>query len=149
MAKIKISRSTIQHAYTIACDYIHEHPLYNEKKCFLHYSFLIVDDRIHTWATNNRITPDKKWGYEKLRRWDDAYVPGTHSELGVIQKCFNFLKHEVYKWSIINIRLNRKRELRLSAPCFVCRGWLKVLGCEKIIFSIENGWSEILDMEKL
>lgn len=141
---MKIPHQLLEKSYEIALENLDKHPLYNEKKCFLHYSFLIINEDIHTWATNNRITPDRRWGYEKLRRWDDSYIPGTHSELGVIQKCFNFLKHQVKEWGIINIRLNRRGELRLSAPCFVCRGWLQALGCSKIVFTVENGWSEMI-----
>lgn len=143
---MKISHHLLHKAYDIAFKNLPTHPLYNEKKCFLHYSFLVVNEDILMWATNNRITPDKRWGYEKLRRWDNSYVPGTHSELGVIQKCFHFLKHQVKEWGIINIRLNRNGELRLSAPCFVCRGWLNALGCSKIVFTVENGWSKMISL---
>lgn len=143
---MKIPHQLLEKSYEIALKNLETHPLYNEKKCFLHYSFLIINEDIYTWATNNHITPDRRWGYEKLRRWDDSYIPGTHSELGVIQKCFNFLRYRVEEWGIINIRLNRRGELRLSAPCFVCRGWLQALGCSKIVFTVENGWSEMISL---
>ncbi|MCS7317595.1 MAG: hypothetical protein NZZ41_04690 [Candidatus Dojkabacteria bacterium] len=141
---MKIKEKMLYEAYEIAVNNLQNHPLFHEKKCFLHYSFLVHDQEIISWSTNNRIIPEKRWGYEKLRRWDDSYIPGTHAELALITRFWHEFKYEFKKFGIINIRLNRHKQRRLSAPCMMCSRWLRALKCSTIIFTTDNGWAEVV-----
>lgn len=104
-----------------------------------HYSFIVQNNKLIEWAYNHTDTPPIHMGYHKRINWG---VPKTHSELAAWRAAKGLLNQNK-NFEIINIRLNRKGELRNSQPCVCCYDFLKSMGCNNCIFSIDNGWARL------
>ena len=104
---------------------IKNHPEYNN---YPHFTYFVQNNVIVSSGINKSIVPDKKWGYRTAKDFLSKY----HSELDCWRRC----KEKPNNMFAINIRLNKKRETRMSAACSVCRKILKSIGISKCYFSI-------------
>lgn len=119
----------LNQALQIAQRHYSKHP---EFKYYLHYTFVIEDNQLVEWSTNKTGPPDIHFGYHRRAK--------LHSELRAYKKARGLLSG---RFEIINLRLNRQGQIRLSAPCVVCREWLTAVGCESMWFSLnEEGWAK-------
>lgn len=125
----------------MAVDKLPRHPLF-DTKCFVHFSFVVVDNTIIEYGWNSHAPPDKHWGYDKLRKWSNDYVAGTHSELCAFKRARGLLRGAAF--DMVNVRLGLNNTLRMSAPCSVCQSWLGAVGCRYIAFTVEDGWAEMV-----
>lgn len=121
-------KSLLNQCLTLAKKKLYKHP---QLEHYPHFSFIIVDNQICGFGTNNSHEPDKKYGYHKRIDKDD-FIPKTHSEADALRKCRNRLTN---KWEIVNIRLSKAGLTRLSCPCSVCLRLLLCFNCSKIYFS--------------
>lgn len=100
-----------------------------------HYSFIIADNSILEYSPNTNHVVPKHFGYEARIGGNEAFC---HSEIAAYQKAKGLLLGR--KFEIVNIRLNKSGEIRLSKPCSVCFTVLRGLGCKKFYFSSEIGF---------
>jgi len=101
-----------------------------------HFSFLIQGNTIIGWATNRggsgvALT---QFGYRKTSK--------RHSETEVYRKVKGIMDH-TKSFIVINIRLNRQDELRMSCPCDNCYNFLSYVGCKTIWFSTPTGFNKM------
>lgn len=127
--KAKILTYCLHHAYT----YLPKHPQYNY---YPHYSYIIQNNTLIEWGTNQEGAPPIHFGYNSQSR-----CPKLHSELVAYRKARGILNNEPF--DMLNIRLNRQRQLRLSAPCSACQQWLASVGCRSVWFSTEDKFGKI------
>src|ERR1035437_6390328 len=99
-----------------------KHP---EFRHFIHWSFLIQSNKLIGYATNRSAPPLIARGY--------ALHGKSHSETECWRKC----KHRVdssIAFELVNIRLSRQGEFRVSKPCPNCYKFLCSLGCTQIVY---------------
>lgn len=111
---------------------IHKHPEYEN---YMHWSFIIKDNKIISKGVNHNTEPHKKFGYHELKRGLD-FRPKFHSELDSIVSS----KRNVRESIMINIRLSKSGEIKTSLPCKSCRRILKIFGIKKCYFTTEYNW---------
>jgi len=116
-------------------------PLHPQLECYPHYTFLIQGNQLVEWATNTSQDPPVHYGY-KRKCADPDYRPKVHSEIAAYRKAKGILKKN-QGFEVINIRLNRSRQVRLSRPCVCCFEILKDLGCRRFYYSCNIGWLKI------
>jgi hypothetical protein len=108
------------------------HPELNN---FPHYSFILKDNKITSWARNSKIEPPRHFGYH--RDWDATYRPKYHAELAA------YRKHPIKPpFEIINVRMSKQGLLRISKPCLACTRLMTALGCRKFYYSFQGGFLE-------
>lgn len=128
-----MKKSILVLAKSISLSKMHLHP---ELENFIHFSFIVQNNKIIEWGMNRRSIPPKHYGYNKRNTSDKNFVPKKHSEIDAYIKARDLLdKRKTFE--MINVRLNKKGELRLSKPCFCCYELLKELGC-KIFYYSDN-----------
>lgn len=110
---------------------LHNHPQYAH---YIHYSFLVQDNKILACGTNNARTPEPHFGY--AARIQDGR-PKTHSEISAWKRGKGLLITRK-SWEIVNVRLNKAGSILLSKPCCCCYDIMKNLGCNRFYFSIDN-----------
>ena len=136
-----MKKSLLNEAYRLSCEKVDRHPL--KGVSFTHFSFVVVGNEIIEFGMNSHHEPEKHWGYDaRNRAWDKSFQGTTHSELAAFKRARGLLKGD--EFDLINVRLGANNTLRLSAPCSVCMGWLPAVGCEKIWFSVNDGWAKVI-----
>ena len=132
-----MKKTLFREAVRIARDKLTSHPQLGH---FMHYSFIVQNNKIIEWGFNIAHEPPKHYGYhERLK--DAINKPKMHSEIACYQKAKGLLNKNK-KFEIINIRLDRNGELLNSAPCSCCHNLLTELGCHKFFFSSQIGFLE-------
>jgi tRNA(Arg) A34 adenosine deaminase TadA len=129
-----MKRSLFIEATQIAKKKLSKHP----QGTYSHYSFIVQKNELVGYGINQDGEPLVHWGYNKNKE-DPTYSPKIHSEIHAFRKNKALLKKN-QSFEIINIRLNRKGELRLSKPCKCCNYLLSELGCKKFYYSCETGF---------
>jgi hypothetical protein len=113
----------------------------------MHWTFIVQNNKILGWGTNNNAIPHKGLGFWNNRfdhREDgDQHEPKTHSELSAYKKAKGLLDPGK-KWEAVNIRLNREGAMKMSKPCRCCYEFLKTLECSSVHFSTDCGWAKIV-----
>lgn len=99
-----------------------------------HFTFIIQDNKIVEMGINRKGPPLKAFGYEEYQ--------GIHSENDAYKKAKGILNDQK-QFEAVNIRLNKRDELRLAAPCPCCYEFLTDLGCKTIWFSTAVGFAKI------
>jgi hypothetical protein len=100
---------------------------------FPHFSFVIWNNKILKWGTNSPGNTPIYLGYPAISK--------THAEFNVLKKCaHNMLNGAV----VVNIRLNREGDTKLSAPCKSCKRLLKRYGITSVYYSVDNDNFEFL-----
>lgn len=128
-----MKRSIIRTAEQIARSKNHIHPHQNG---FRHYTFVVQNNKILELGMNRLTQPERTRGYKDFS--------GRHAELDAMYKARGIMDHNK-PFEIINIRLNRRGELRLSKPCKVCDAWLRTTNCKTILYSTDDGF-EVLNL---
>lgn len=132
-----MKKSIINVVLKTARDKLDNHP---QTGHWMHYSFIIQYNKLIEWATNLNYDPPLHYGY-RTRINDINYKPKIHSEIASYKKAKGILKKDYFE--IINIRLNKMGELRLSKPCVCCYEILKALGCRSFYYSCDIGFLKV------
>src|SRR5581483_1238148 len=90
---------------------------------FLHFTFIVQNNKIVEWGRNHVGAPAKHMGYHN-RFVDETYSPKTHSELDAYRKGRGLIVNSK-PFEIVNIRVNRSGVMRQSKPCSCCYTILK------------------------
>jgi len=101
----------------------------NKNRC-KHCTFVIKKNTILAVGVNKR---DKT--HPVAKRFGHRFE-NIHSE---IDACTRFAI-DYSKVYLVNIRLNKWGEIKMSKPCICCTGWLTTLGVKKVIYSTESGF---------
>lgn len=111
--------------------------LHSEWGNYHHFSFLIWDGKILTWATN------KKDGCSHIKF---GYLPRSkvHSEYEAVRKAKSWV--DLSNCAIVNVRLNKLNETKLSAPCKSCKAYLVSQGINTVYYSVDNDSFEKLTL---
>ncbi|MEN9919956.1 MAG: hypothetical protein RL662_2392 [Bacteroidota bacterium] len=104
---------------------------------FPHFSFIIQNNKIIEWKTNSNAIPAIHLGY-KL----DGGMSKTHAEVNAYRAAKGLLNQNK-PFEIVNLRLNRQGEIRMSAPCKCCFTFLQTMGCSQCWFSTDFGMAKI------
>ncbi len=125
-----MKKSLLRVALNHAEEHLFTHPQLSH---FPHFSYIVMRNRIISWATNTSKEPPIHFGYH--RNWDGSYRPKLHAELNAYHKANIHSSFE-----IINIRLSKSKELRLSKPCYACFKLLRTHGCQRFWYSDLHGF---------
>lgn len=117
-----MKKTLIQEAVRIAKQALPTHPWFIHRKC--HFSFIVQNNKILEWGMNRQGNPPKAY----------PNFAAIHSEIDAFRKAKGIMNHNI-GFEIINIRLNRQGQLRLSAPCERCGPFIKAIGCTHVHFS--------------
>lgn len=98
-----------------------------------HYSFIVVRNQIIEYSPNTNLVLPKHFGYAARINDGEAF---THSEIAAYKKAKGLLLGR--KFEIVNIRLNKSGQIRLSKPCIVCYSLLQILGCYRFYYSTKE-----------
>lgn len=131
-AKRAVKKSLLDIATQIAHKNLENHPEYEH---YAHFAFIVKDNQIVDWGMNNSNPPPKHFGYGKRIKGAQAK---THAEIDAWKRARRIIGKSPFQ--IINIRLNRSRQLRLSKPCVCCHEIMEALGCTKFYYSSEVGF---------
>lgn len=134
-----MKKSLLYKALNIALSKLPQHPEYDY---FPHYSFVVQNNKILDYGTNNKKVPPYHHGFHK-RINNYVIGPKTHSEINAYRKAKGLLiKNRDFE--MINIRLNKKGQLRISKPCCCCYEILSELGCSKFFYSSDFGFLSLI-----
>lgn len=109
----------------------HTHPDNDQWNCFMHFSFIVYKNKILGYGMNQN-------GSAPISYPDHSKI---HSEVNAYKKCKHLLKDKTFE--MVNIRLTKKKSIRLSKPCKCCYSFLQNLNCRKIWFSTKCGFASL------
>lgn len=125
-----MKRKLLQECLQIARDKMQNHP---ESECYLHYSFIVQYDKIVGMGVNRAGTPLVGYPkYGKLHAESDAWFQCK----GILEKRDDF--------SVVNVRLSKAGELKISKPCVCCTRFLEKFGCKEVWFSTDVGFAKLV-----
>lgn len=101
---------------------------------FHHFAFVVQNNKIIEWATNKTGESPTVWGYQQTAK--------IHAEFWAYQKAKGLLDKNK-SFELVNLRLNKNNELRMSKPCSCCYNFLKSFGCIKIWFTTDLGFAQL------
>ena len=102
---------------------------------FRHFSFIIQRNKIVEWGKSlAQANPLTMFGYSTRS--------GVHSETNAYTKAKGILDKYI-PFNVVNIRLTKSGDLRLSKPCACCYSFLENFGCTSVWFSTEVGFAKI------
>jgi tRNA(Arg) A34 adenosine deaminase TadA len=127
-----MKKSLLDEAMKIASRNLPNHPEY---KHYAHFTFIVKNNQIIEWATNNSHLPPAHMGYQSRIK---GAQPKTHSEIMAYRRARRIIGKSSFQ--IINVRLNRSYQMRISKPCCCCFNIMKTLGCTKFYYSSEVGF---------
>ena len=115
------------------------HPEYGN---YHHFSFIVIGDNIIGYGMNDTkssTAPNPRFlGYGYIDNDEELKKAKVHSEINA------YFKNKYYidgaPFDVINVRLNKRGELRHSQPCECCLKFLKDMNVRRIYFSTENGF---------
>lgn len=102
---------------------------------FHHYTFIIQRGKVIEYGMNRCGPPPLGYGYPRE-------FGKIHSEVDAYKKAKGLLD-STYPFDIINIRLNKHDELRLSRPCRCCTNFLRSMECRNVYFSTDIGFARL------
>lgn len=112
---------------------ISNHPQFkNSKSNYIHYTYIIQDNKIIEQGANVSARPPKHFGYPEWSKIH-AEVTAWKKSKGLLDKSKTF--------EAVNVRLNRLGTIKNSKPCNCCSKFLKELGCNKIWFTTDVGFA--------
>ena len=132
---LQMNQKLLRDCLKVSLNRISNHP---QRSHYIHFSFAIVDNKIACVGTNKSATPDIHFGYNMR-----VEEPKVHSELDVYRKLRKKVRINRTEWSLINVRLNRSGEMKISKPCSVCHALLTDLGCKEIYYTTNGGWGNV------
>jgi len=113
--------------------------LHPRKGNYKHFSFIIQSNQLVEWGTNRANPPLIKFGYENHQM--------IHSE-NLAYKRGKGLLDKNKKFEVVNIRLNRSKQVKISKPCSHCLEYLKKMGCSNIWFTDKIGDFKKINLNK-
>lgn len=136
------------------------HP--ENKNGYHHFSFIVQKNQILGYGVNRSTGSNPTFDNNKIPKYDNfgflnsnsisrtlitGYKPyqKLHSESVAYFKIRGLLNHR-FKFEVVNIRLNKNSELKISRPCECCIRFLYGLGCSTVWFStglIEYKWAKL------
>ena len=125
----EVKTSLLNRCLDIARAYGDRHPEWGR---FMHYSFVIEGNKLVAWATNRAGPPQRRLGYRPSSK--------RHAEPAAWAKARGLLEGKG-RLEVVNIRLNRLGDMRISAPCACCHSFLSVVGVEKVWFTTDAGFA--------
>jgi len=96
---------------------------------FQHYTFVVRDNKIIEWGTNKSAEPLIFLGYSPHQK--------IHSEFMAWRAAKGLLHGKEFE--MVNVRLGKKSEIKISKPCEVCYAWLLTLNCSHIWYTTSSG----------
>lgn len=127
-----MKRSLLQEALRIAVRK-NTPETHEEWENYIHFTFVVQRNKIVEWGTNRSGRASIMHGFDPVRH-------KIHSEIDAFGKARGLLnKNEPFE--VINVRLNRSNDTRLSAPCKCCTAFLNSIGCRKTWFTTDAGWA--------
>ena len=126
-----MTKTLLNEALRRAEQSLDKHPQFDH---YLHWSFIVQHNTIIEWGMNREAEPPPQWGYRKNSK--------LHSEYVAYKKARGVLASGPFE--LINVRLNRQGQPKLSQPCRTCRQWLDALGCQRIVFTTNDGWASAI-----
>lgn len=105
------------------------HP--RQSKGYLHFTFLVWDGEIQKIGMNSNA---------QSLAVDIKDYQGLHSEIAATRNLRGVLSELRTGFDAVNIRMNRRCQLRMSKPCACCHKWLKSLGCRYVAYSTRAGF---------
>jgi hypothetical protein len=124
---VKVKKSILRECLRVSREKNTEE-LHPEWDNFHHFSFLIWQGKILVWATNkNSGCSHIKFGYSEMSK--------THSEFEVIRKR---LWVDLSGSAIVNVRLNKFGETRMSCPCKTCKAFVRRNGINTVYYTVDN-----------
>jgi hypothetical protein len=127
-----MKRNILRECLRIAREKLPRHPQYS---FYPHFSFIVQDNKLVEWATNTAGTPPVHLGYE-ARIMDGSAK--THAEFNAWRRARGIIVADK-PFECVNIRLNKRGEMRMSAPCSCCHSFLCELGCTSCYFTNDDG----------
>jgi hypothetical protein len=100
-----------------------------------HFTFVIQRGKIVEYGMNRAGPPPVGLGY-------NTEFGKIHSEIDAMRKAKGILDPNS-PVDIVNIRLNKQSELRLSKPCRCCAGFLELLDVRYVHFSTDIGFARL------
>lgn len=85
---------------------------------------------------NRKGPPIEGFGYSKS-------FGKIHSENDVYRKAKGLLDPQK-PFDIVNIRLNKSGDSRISKPCPCCSAFLETVGCRNVYFSTDDGFAKVV-----
>jgi hypothetical protein len=120
----------------ISREKLSRHP---EKDHWIHYSFVIQNNKIVEYGYNHNAEPPVFMGYNQRLSWSKAK---THSEFSA-WKAAKGLLNPNKSFDMVNIRLNTAGDERNSMPCKCCYAFLSEVGCNSVHFSTNCGFAKL------
>lgn len=103
---------------------------------YLHWSFIVQKNKILGRGKNKVGKPYYNgFGYSDISK--------IHSEGDVYRRVKGIIESNL-TFEVINIRLNRQGDLRLSKPCDCCFRFLNFVGCKTVYFSTDLGFARLM-----
>jgi tRNA(Arg) A34 adenosine deaminase TadA len=129
-----MQRRLLKQAVQLARNKLSNH----EQGSYAHFAFIVQNNTLIGYGVNQDGSPLVHWGYKRNKE-DPTYTPKIHAEIHAFRKN-KALIDKNKPFEIINIRLNKKGELRSSKPCTCCNELLTDLGCKRFFYSYNNGF---------
>ncbi len=111
-----------------------------------HYSFILYKNRVISIGQNNRKTNPvniKNLPHKEAKVIES--IKGTCSEYHAIQKLKSKTNIQTDKCIMINIRIDRNKDISYSKPCNYCRNLLRYFNFKRVYFSTPAGKFEIYE----
>lgn len=114
-----------------------------ERNFYMHWSFIIQRNKLIKHATNTNGEAPRHFGYAS--RLTSSGKPKLHAEFNCYNKCKNILDPRI-PFEIINVRLNRLNQIKISSPCNCCYSFLKnICNCSHCYFTTDQGiWAKTI-----
>ena len=129
-----MNQNLIMNCITFSKNYLTKHPEYI-KKGYLHFSFIVVDNKIIERGFNRSTNPPIHYGYPERSKLHSEIQAWIHAR-GLINGS---------KFEILNVRLNRTCQIRISKPCVYCFDLLSALGCKAFYYTTNEGTIECIN----
>jgi len=107
---------------------------------FKHFTFIIVGKSVIACIGIN----NKSKTHPLAKKYDHRFH-STHSEINAIAK-FPYPISYLKECIIVNIRLNKRGEIRLAKPCLPCQRLLKAFHVKNIYYSTNHETFEVLKL---
>ena len=120
----------LREALRVASRHNPRHPEWGN---YHHYSFVVQRNTILAWATNRTGPPFRRLGFDEDQK--------QHAEPLAWLRARKKLSPGLFE--VVNIRLNKRGDLRLSRPCACCTSFLAAAGCTAIWYSTPTGFRNL------
>ena len=129
----KLNKYMVKHCLNVAREMNNpeDHP---EWGCYHHFTFILDGNKILHYATNKKGDPLIYYGYPTYGK--------IHSEPEAYRGARHYLK-DINSFDILNIRLSKFGNLRISKPCEHCSDFLVKRGCKRAYYSVPWGFIQL------